>query len=198
MAIGELARRARADKGLEPRMSDTPEPTKALSIEDLVQALGKLQPQTGGITKDDLADVLKDNAEGMRRALKPENARHPDISALNPLGERDHPRPALTRKTYWVGIPLDEDELDGEEITLLNKFTHTKEAHNGLWKAEIRRNGSAEELWITFPSHSIDDRMDLPRSMKLMLAEIHGGKEAVDPMTLAARVAELEARLATP
>ena len=147
----------------------------------------------GGLSKDDLREVMESNSEGVRRALKPENARHPDVSAFNPMGERDHPRPKLRRKTFWIGIPLLQDELTAEEIDLFNQIDHPMEARNGTWRAELKNGG--EELHINFPNATIDDRMDLP-SMKLLMRELIGGTKAVDADSLAARVAELEKQLA--
>lgn len=74
----------------------------------LLQALQQITPAPqGGLSKDDLKELLAGNAAGIRQALKPENPTHPDISAFNPEGERDHPRPKLKhRKTYWAGTLL--------------------------------------------------------------------------------------------
>jgi len=173
---------------------EKPEGT-SVSLEDLVEALRGAQGS--GLTKDDLSEVMEQNAEGMRRALKPENARHPDVSVFNPEGERDHPRPKLRRKTFWAGQELHHDELTTTEIDLFNKVEHSLEARNGSWRAELRRtakDGQAE-LHIVFPCASVDDRMELP-GMVLLMQELLGGAKSVDPATLAERVAELEKQLA--
>lgn len=150
------------------------------------------QEANRGLSKEDLTEVMEANSEGMRRALKPENARHPDISAFNPLGERDHPRPALRRKTFWIGVPLQQDELTKEEIDLFNAIDHPMEARSGMWKAELKNGGT--ELHITFPNATMDERMDLP-SMRVLMTELIGGSRAVDQDSLLARVAELEKKL---
>jgi hypothetical protein len=161
----------------------------------LLTAMERLAPpQQSGISKEDLAEVMESNSEGMRRALKPENARHPDVSAFNPEGERDHPRPQLKRKTFWIGVPLQRDELTKDEIDLFNRIDHPMEARNGTWKAELRNSGT--ELHITFPNATVDERMDLP-SMKVLMHELIGGSRAVDQDSLLARVAELEKKLNT-
>lgn len=168
---------------------------KSLTVEDLVEALRAAQPAPG-LTAEQLADVLAENTKATQKALKPENQRHPDISAFNPLGERDHARPKLARKTFWAGTELHGDELDVEELELLNQIEHTLEARGGSWRAEFRRtakDGTAE-VHVVFPCNTIDDRMELP-SMKLILRELLGGTKAVDPESLAQRVAELEAQL---
>lgn len=176
-----------------------PEPKSEISAltDAFRQVIQSVQPAPG-LTKDDLSEVLKDNSEGIRRALKPENQTHPDISYLNPLGERDHPRPPLKRPTFWAGQPLYREDLSREEIDLLNGFTHTKEARNGQWRAEVRVTGSrgGEELHVSFPCRSADDRMALPRGMALILMEIKDGASAVDPQSMADRIATLEQQLA--
>lgn len=145
-----------------------------------------------GISKDDLAEVMESNSEGMRRALKPENARHPDVSAFNPRGERDFPRADLRRKTFWIGVPLIKDELTAEEIDLFNGVDHDMTARGGMWTATLKNQGT--ELHINFPNATMDERMDLP-SMRLLMAELVGGEKAVNPDDLLARVAQLEAQL---
>lgn len=169
-------------------------------IDRLVEALSRLtptQPAATGLSADQLETVLKSSAEATRKALKPENAQHPDVSDFNPKGERDHARPKLRRKTFWAGTELDHDELTRTEIELFNSFEHSCEARNGAWRAELKRTATdgTAELHITFPSRNTDDRMDLP-SMTLMLRELVGGTRAVDPDSLAQRVAELEKQLA--
>lgn len=163
--------------------------------EALLKAMEKMQPaQASGITEEQLDKILTGTAESTRKALRPENARHPDVSAFNPAGERDHPKAKLTRKVFWANVPLQAGEMTPEEIDLLNSITHNLEARNGRWKAEIKKDGGEQELWISFPHDSIDDRMDLP-SMELMLRELVGGTRAVDAGSLAQRVAELEKQL---
>jgi len=167
-------------------------------IDRLVEALSRLAPQSqSGISVEQLETVLKSNAEATRKALKPENAQHPDVSAFNPEGERDHPRPRLRRKTFWAGTELHEDELSREEIELFNQVEHTVEARNGVWRAELKRTATdgTSELHVTFPCANTDDRMDLP-SLKLMMRELLGGTKAVDAESLAQRVAQLEKQLA--
>lgn len=175
-----------------------PEQTMNTDVAAAILALAeKLQAPTG-ITKSDLQDVMEANSEGVRRALKPENTRHPDVSAFNPLGERDHARPPLRRKTFMSpGYEVRADDLTLEEIDLLNAFDHTVEARNGQWRAELKRTSSdgQQELHIVIPSNTVDERMDLPKSMSLILRELLGGTQAVDAESLAQRVAQLEAQL---
>lgn len=190
MAIGDLAQKAREEKGLT-KSSDSPS-----EMSQLIEALRGMQAPAG-LTKDDLGDLLQSNAEGMRRALKPENAQHPGVSDYNPLGERDHPRPALSRKVFMSGMELKQDELTADEINLLNGFSNNMEARNGQWRAELRRTATKgiEDLVIHVPTASADERSELP-SLTALLLELKGGAQAADPLSLAKRVAELEAKLA--
>jgi hypothetical protein len=189
----EIAARAAAEGNEAEPM--TGNDALAAALLQIAEMAGK--SSGGGISVEQLETVLKSNAEATRKALKPENAQHPDVSAFNPLGERDHPRPKLRRKTFWAGTELHEDELSREEIELFNQVEHTVEARNGIWRAELKRTATdgTSELHVIFPCANTDDRMDLP-SMTLMLRELLGGTKAVDAESLAQRVAQLEKQLA--
>lgn len=162
----------------------------------------------GGISKQDLQDVLASNTEAHRRAMKPENlANMTPIGAFNPTGSKDKPKligsDGKPRKTFYVGSPMREDQLNPDEILLFNRFTADKDSRNGRWTARVIRNGSSEELHIDFPHKEISDRMDLPSgqgesptSCELILRELLDGPNAVNSNFLAERVASLERQLA--
>ena len=163
-----------------------------LKIAELTQ-----QPREG-LSAEQLKEILQSNAESTRKALKPEIMSHPDVSVFNPRGERDHPRPKLVHKVIFCGMELDQEELTLGEIELFNKFTHTCLARNGSWRAEVKpgAKGGKSELTISIPVATTDDRMELPNGISLILTELLGGEKAVDPSSLAERVAELEKLLA--
>jgi hypothetical protein len=163
----------------------------------LLLAVEKLTPAQG-ITGEQLQQILEGNAQSTRKALRPEQETHPDISDFNPKGERDHPRPRLSHKVIFCGMELHEDELKVGEIELFNRFTHSCLARNGSWRAEVKPavKGGKGELHIIIPVATTDDRMELPNGMSLILTELLGGTRAVDPASLAERVAELEKQLA--
>lgn len=163
----------------------------------LLLAIEKMQPASNGLSAEQLKEILASNAESTRKALKPENAMHPDVSVFNPKGERDNPRPKLAHKVLFCGMELDEEELTLGEIELFNRFTHSCVARNGSWRAEFKPNakGGKAELTIAIPVATADDRMDLPNGISLILSELLGGEKAVDPASLAERVAELEQQL---
>ena len=63
-----------------------------------------------------------------------------------------------------------------------------------MWKAEVLRNGSAEELLITTEPKTLDGRQSLP-PITSILRELLDGQAAANPDLLANRVAELEAQI---
>lgn len=110
-------------------------------------------------------------------------------------GGRVRPKGKLSRPTHFAGARQHEDNLTPEEIDAFNAITQTRTARNGTWTAEVRQNGSAQELYVDVPVKTMDDRMSLP-SLLMILYELQNGSVAADPSALVARVAELEKRLA--
>ena len=160
-------------------------------IKQLATTLGQAKSQGAGLSASDLRQILLDQ----RKAMKPENDRHPGISAFSyPEGESKRPKPALRRKVYFNGISEDAESLTPLEIELYNRFEGTRLARNGMWKAEVRRNGSAEILHITNEPKTLDGRQSLP-ALSLIARELLDGEVAVNPELLASRVAELEAKI---
>lgn len=76
-----------------------------LSVDDkfelLIAALA--QKQGEGITKDDLAEILANNAQSMKKALKPENEKHSNVSAFHPKGG---PHMELPYECFYLNFPL--------------------------------------------------------------------------------------------
>lgn len=160
-------------------------------IVHLAKTLGTAKAQGAGLSASDLRQVLVDQ----RKALRPENDRHPEISAFShPEGNLKRPKPSLRRKTYFNGIQEQDDSLTPMEIDLYNRFGETRLARRGMWKADVRRNGSEDELWILTEPHTLDGRQGLPPLVSV-LRELLDGEEAANPEKLFARVADLEARL---
>lgn len=131
------------------------------------------------------------------RSAPKENPNYNEVSPFTyPEGERVRPKPKLARPTFFAGARCRDEDLTPAEIDAFNSITQTRLSREGTWKAEIRQNGSAQELWIDVPVKTLDDRMNLP-SLAAILLELHGGEKAADPLALAQRVAELEAKLAS-
>ncbi len=99
--------------------------------------------------------------------------------------------------TNGRGAALPRDLFSPDECDLINRFELGPQriARNGAWTAEVFRNGSTHELVIKVPMTTMDQRQNLP-SLTLILRELLDGELAVNPDTLAARVAELERKLA--
>lgn len=160
-------------------------------IRQLSNTLGQAKSQGARLSAADLKGILQEQ----RKALKPENATHPGISAFSyPEGDVARPKPALRRETFFNGIREDVEALTPAEVEMYNRFEGTRTARNGMWTAEVRRNGSSEQLFITNEPKTLDGRQALP-AISLILRELLDGEEAVNPDTLAQRVAELEAKI---
>jgi hypothetical protein len=160
-------------------------------IKQLAPSL-KVATSAGGLTAADLKALL----DGQRKAMRPENETHPGISAFSyPEGDRDRPRPELKRPTYFAGGLQREDSLTPLEIDLFNRFETTRSSRNGRWRALLKQNGSAQELYIDIAdAKSLDGRIGLP-PLTSILRELLDGEEAANPDLLFARVTELEAKI---
>lgn len=162
----------------------------------------RLLAKAGGAGDD--ATFAKQLAEAHRQAIRPENSMAPGISVFNPLGERDHPNPQLTCKTYQNGIELEHESLTREELTLFNRlapgdYLVTKSDLTRvpfLVREERDGNGRLQKRHVTFPCKELEDRMGLPGTVD-MLREVLG--EALSPADVAAlreKNQRLEAQLA--
>jgi hypothetical protein len=131
----------------------------------------------------------------------PQNARHPGISAFShPEGDVARPKPVLRPGKngqpglcFFCGSKEDPDTLTPHQIDLYNRFDRTRTSREGRWRAEVSPNGV--DLSVTVPCKTLDERMDLP-SLDIILTELLDGAAAVDPISLAQRVQDLERQLA--
>lgn len=98
----------------------------------------------------------------------------PNVTAFNPKGERDHPRPNIDGEIFWLGTRLHKEELTEAEILLLNRLKPGL-YHGGQWKVTDQAPGTGtRNLLIWFPNEEQDDRSNLPPSMVAMLEEMIG------------------------
>ena len=112
-----------------------------------------------------------------------ENEFPPAISFLNPLGERDHPRPELKCRIVWAGYEESKESLTREEIELLNQvqpgdYRVTKADGVSIpftVKGKTGNNGRLEMLRFSFPCKNVEDRMGI-RSKVDWLKEVLGEK----------------------
>lgn len=106
----------------------------------------------------------------------------PDKSALNPKGEKDHPRPPLRRDVWWVGFHLSANELTREEIELLNLLSPGRYPLVDDMGTVVRRdffeiiprdkNYPDGDIHVSFPCKEEQDR--------LLLARMDRGRGMVD------------------
>ena len=148
---------------------------------------------SGGITMDGLREVLKATKEERdeTRTIRHSNADHKHLSAFSVPGGRGDlkdPKPTLTRETFFNNHHEREDELTPAEIEAFNAITHSCTARNDTWTARVKGN----RLLVDVPSHTMDDRMNLPDGLVLILRELAQGERAVTPADMAARIADLE------
>lgn len=123
------------------------------------------------------------------------NAESDGKSAFSyPEGDKARPKPELKRTVFFCGHREDPAQLTPTEIDAYNSIDRDYTARDGRWTAEIRGTGKSEVLLVNVPCVSIDDRMNLP-SITLICRELRNGQAAVDPVSLADRVAQLEAQL---
>ena len=165
-----------------------------MSTEQLQALIASLPNSGGGITSADLKALLDSQKEEREqsRSVRHSNADHPHVSAFShPLGDLKQPKPKLARETYFNNHRESEDELTPAEIEAFNAITHTCEAREGLWTARVKGN----RLLINVPSYTMDDRMNLPDGLVLILTELAHGKKAVTPADMLQQIADLRAQL---
>ena len=96
-----------------------------------------------------LANAVTEIAGKLQKQM-PENVSFPDVSAYNPLGERDRPRRQLPcPEVYFGGFPVELDQLDVVEAVLI-----------GLLKpGEVRCtrvDGDTEKVRVGFKTNDAD------------------------------------------
>ena len=178
-------------------MAKSSDDIQTLTVADLVTALRELK----GNDDDTLKKRAEYEAEAHRRLTKRENEFSPGVSVFNPKGERDHPKPELRCKMFWLGYPLQKDQLTPEEVDLLNRVNETGKfpftRSDGSQDActitgETDTSGKWTKLEFSFRCKG-DYKNNLP-PMTSMLREILGLGTVEEE--LRKRIAELEAIVA--
>ena len=159
-------------------------------IQQLAPSLGGASRH--GVSTSDLQALL----HAQRKAMRPENERHPEISVFSyPEGNVARPKATFRRDTIVLGARLREDSLTPTEIDLCNRFEVSTTARGGRWTATIRNIDGVETLIVNCLEHNtIDGRAGLP-PLSLILRELLDGPAATDPNTLAERVKQLEGQI---
>jgi hypothetical protein len=136
-----------------------------------------------------IAAQAETNAQAMKKALKPENDPAPLISAFNPRGDRDFPRPKLRCEfTLFDGIPLDGTTDTYEELELLNQLvggeywvTKSDGSPMKFKVREIRNDlGVLRRIDLSFPYRDATDAASL-MPMVVWLREIVAQIKSLQP-----------------
>ena len=138
------------------------------------------------LTFDQLKELLQGSGGGGAAALGAlaaqlsdgtlkTNPDPPHMSAFNPDGERDRPRPTLIGTVFWLNTRLQAEELTREEIELLNALKPGAYGEYGAWTVENLSPGMGRpadrKIQVTFPNKDKDQRDGLP-SMVAMLRQM--------------------------
>lgn len=157
MAIGRHVQRVMAERAADAEEAETPEvvapvehAAPALSLtQDQFQQLLAAVGGAKGLDAETLEAIMRrtaeNSAQAMQKALIPENAHHPGISAFSyPEGDRARPRPTLPFELYWKGFPIHrEPKLSA--WWELEQFVHLKPGNYTCSK----RDGSALRVTVT-------------------------------------------------
>jgi hypothetical protein len=190
-------------------MSDTQPPAAEIltsAIRDLGAQLAALiqQRDGGGMTADQLEKII----EGQRKALRPSNEQHPELSAFSfPGGDLKARQQGIVKRfkrEVWLnGHREDTEALTPTEVDMYNRLSESlpgpdskRTARNGTWIVEVDRTN--RKMHLTIPCKAVEQIMNLPGSLTLLLTEFLDGPEAVDPLHLlnsAALVKDLQQQI---
>lgn len=166
-------------------------------------------PQAQGLSPDDfLAGItlaMKEATKGTERFANqslPSNPDHlnPQFGPFeHPEGGLKHPKPALKREVWFAGARCRPSETTYAETVALNELSDSlgrgqrRLAHDGKWKAMV--SDDDQQLLISVPMKTMDDRADLPSFLQIV-QELTTGQRALDQGELAQEVAMLKLQLA--
>lgn len=197
---------------MSEQKKDTAAPEQTVPISVVEALIAKIQAIAvgggagAGMTAEQFQDILasnaKEHAEAINRMILPENKIIPQISVFSyPEGDTARPKPILKdrrgnpRETIFCGARQREELLTPAEIDAFNAITDNVTARDGKWLARIRREGQREYLWVHVPCVDVDQRMELP-SLLAILMELKSGPKSVDLETLTNELKTLRDKLA--
>lgn len=147
------------------KTEQTPDLNDALSV--MAQILQEMKSQKTA-TPDSLETLARgiEQLVAVEKTKTKENTNHPDYSFLNPLGERDNPRPDLKCKMIWVGHKVTKEGLVKAEIDALNRIApgvyRVTKADGRVISltvtAKENEAGKLETMSFHFPCKSTEDR----------------------------------------
>lgn len=172
-----------------PRKTPLPSPPPS-AFNDAVA--DKLADALAALAKENSAEA---RAKEMAKAIDPMNKAHPQISVLNPQGDKDYPRPKLRFRKAFVPWESREDDFTYEECELLNLMEpgeYRIERNDGTTvtiDVKVVKNditGKEEEIWFLSPfAYSAENRLLMPGFSKQMRQML--GEKAKGILTMAER-----------
>lgn len=167
-------------------------PAVAMSAEQFTELMQMLSKRSE--SDPEMAKAVMELATQQSRTTRASNAFHPEVSAFSyPEGNVARPKPKLDRETWFCACKQDESMLTPVEIDLFNRITTSK-----VWRGDPKMGAdvSPKRRFIMLPHVSIDERMQLPQSLPLILMELIGGQDAIKPETMAEELIALRAQVA--
>ncbi len=184
---------------------ETPAPESTVDrMERLVlkfMELGQQNALTPAALKEILQTAGSATAEGMQKAITPENKHHLNISAFFTAEDKANygdltKKPKLKRDTFFNYHKENEEQLTVPEILAYNSIDEDYEQRNGQLVALIKQRGrKREELHITLPVKDMDHRFNAPPSLLLLVHELKTGQQVGDMQDVLSEIALLRERL---
>ncbi len=103
----------------------------------------------------------------------------------------------LTRDCYQNGTPMYAENINNEEISLLNRITHSGRYINRVVEVVVASNGTVEEVYLRYNNRTNDQRNNNSRlwnSLTNMLTQIVEAQEAEDKEAAETKEAMAELR----
>ncbi len=169
-------------------------PAMNFSGEQFEQLLEVLRDKAAGGGNPDLTNAIMRLADEKARTTRHSNAWDAGISPFShPEGEMLHPKGKLDRETWFCSCKQEESQLTPSEIDLFNAIQVSK-----TWRGDPKFGADVtpKRRFIMLPHVSIDERMQLPTSLSLILMELISGEDAVDPLNMAEEMIELRKKVA--
>jgi len=149
------------------------------------------------------------HAHAMKKALRPENDDHPEISAYNPRGDRDFPRPRPTQAYYLgpypIASPQDYLTVTMTELELLARLQagsyQVTKTDNSTALATVQVEMSSDgktpyRTTIRIPMANDEQKANWPPLAQLLMEIVTGESPSTSITKMQRRIAELEQRLA--
>jgi len=182
----------------------------------LMQAIAELREQNARLAErltqaENFGGIGAAIAEGVAGAIGKQhkllyksNEEHPRISAFSyPEGDVARPKPKWHRQAWLNGAKEDPEMLKPVEIDTYNELSkklrtpHSRvELYGGQWIARV--DASDRNMHLTVPCKALEQLMNLPKGLVLIVREFIEGEGAADPLFLlegASKVKDLEQQI---